>query len=284
MNEHSKAASYWDLIPLGQMDAKERAAFYDDLADDDTEEHLFFGDRTSHLYENPRLEACILEDDGRVVPAQGYRGRPLLKDTQVNVFLDRYFVAAMPGNHFDLQLAITSRHYFKGRTEPDRVAHTLAVKGVLNDYTNYLTEPVFRNLTVTDLLTLDIAVNFLSDRSTRRMLATMEHDMISKGVQLVSTFNPVFGTVAAYARGIVKMCLDAKKNVSIVDAHIGFTSEPGTLSPTLVEGTYLLFQPTTEEDKLVLKDATYDHEDRVLRIDGIAAPRNHLFLRVARAI
>jgi hypothetical protein len=276
-------ATYWGLIPLGLMSREDRRDFYDELAGDDLEAHLFIGKRNSQLYENPRLELSVLERDGAVVPAQGYDNGSRLEDKRIDVFLERYYVAAMPGHNFDLQLAITSRHYFHGRDEPERVAHTLAVKGVIGDYVNYITEPVFRGLSVEKHLTLDIAVNFLSDRTTRKFLAAMDNDTVAKGVQLASTFNPIFGTVATYAQGLVRMCLQAKRNVNITDAHISFTSMPSALSASLVEGTYLLFQPTTEEEKISLKGASYDFDQKALRIADTVVSRNHLFLRIMQS-
>lgn len=281
MSRH-ESTSFWGLTPLGGMPEEDRQEFYDLLIDDEQEEHFFLGDSTSHLYENPRLEIAILEDDGTLRPAQGYSSRPALGNGRIDVFLERYFAAAMPGNNYELQLAISSRHRFPDRQEPDRVAHTLAVRGVLNDYANYLTEPVFQGLAVDDLLTLDIAVNFLSDKSTRRLLAALDSEVLSKGIKLAGTFNPVFATLATYAQGFVKMCLEQKKNVSITDSHLTLTRSPGPLSATLVEGTYLLVQPSTGEERVNMLDARYDFHQSMLLVGNEKISRNHLFLRVAR--
>ena len=117
--------TFWGLRSLGEMPLPDRAAFYEGLERSDVEKHLFLGSRTSHLYENPRLELAILEDDWTVVPAQGYTARPPLSDTCIDLFLERYYAAAMPGRNFDLQLAITSRHHFQGRNDPERIAQMM---------------------------------------------------------------------------------------------------------------------------------------------------------------
>lgn len=283
MSPREKTESFWGLTPLGQMSPAERQEFYDILVDDEPEEQLFFGDSTSHLYENPRLEIAILEKDGSLHPAQGYSSTASLANTRVDVFLERFFAAAMPGNNYDLQLAITSRHRFPDRPEPDRVAHTLTVKGVLNDYANYLTEPVFQGLAIADLLTLDIAVNFLSDKNTRHLLGLLDHEVLSKGIKLAGTFNPVFGTLATYAQGFVKMCLEQKKNICITDAHLTLAANPGPLSASLVEGTYLLLQPTTAEESMSMGNARYDFKDKSLWVADQKVSRNHLFLRITRS-
>lgn len=279
----NEESSFWGLAPLGAMSDQDRQQFYDLLVDDEPEEHLFFGERTSHLYENPRLEVAVLEDDGSLSPAQGYSARPPLENSRVDVFLERFFAAAMPGDNYDLQLAISTRHFFPDRPEPDRVAHTLAVKGVLKDYANYLTEPVFQGLSVEKFLTLDIAVNFLSDRNTRRLLKALDSEVLSKGVKLAGSFNPVYSTVATYAQGFVKMCLEHKKNVSITDAHLTLTGTPGPLSAALVEGTYLLVQPATTEERVDVRNARYNFEDNTLRLEGEKLLRNHFFLRISRS-
>src|SRR4051794_36951542 len=99
----------WDIKTLGSLSPEERAEFYDDLSEDALEEHLFFpGGGESRLYENPRLEVCILDNEGTVVPAAGYSAGDTLRDTRVNVYVERYFVEAMPGQQFDLQVALST--------------------------------------------------------------------------------------------------------------------------------------------------------------------------------
>src|SRR3954466_2359907 len=93
----------WVIRPLGELSPVERAEFYDDLSEDDPEGHLFGeAGAGSRLYENPRLEVCVLEGHGILTPAAGRAGDVSLHDSRVNVYLERYFVQAMPGRQFDL--------------------------------------------------------------------------------------------------------------------------------------------------------------------------------------
>ena len=271
----------WELRPLGGLTTTERASFYEDLVEGEDEEHLFgFGDGDSRLFENPRLEVGVVTDDGTIVPAEKYRKKAGLRDTRVNIYLERYFVQAMPASRFDIQLAVSSRHYFDDRPEPERVAHTLVVRGVMGDYANYLSEPVFRRLKIGDALSLDIAVTFLTDRSTERLLQFLKGPDIRKGMDLIQTYNPIFGTVANYVRGVVESLASAKKNTPITDAHLTFVASPGELSVPLVAGTYLLFQPSTEKDDVLSRSPRYDRDKQKVVVSDGDFGRNHAILRI----
>jgi hypothetical protein len=273
----------WNIRALGALTPRERGDFYDDLSEDDPEDHLSLpGGTDSKLYENPRLEVSILDDDGSLVPAEGRPATSALRDSRVNVYLEKYFVRAMPGRRFDLQLAVSSRHHFDDRAEPDRVSHTLVVGGVLGDYATYLSEPVFRGLRVSDTLALDIAVTFLSDRSTDRLLSVLKAPELRQGVELLSAFNPVFGMVTTYVRGLVESLASAKRNQAITDAHLTFTTSPGRLSLSLVEGTYVLSQPAVGGDETMLESPRYDSDRQRLVVEGSEWERNYLVVRVER--
>ncbi len=273
----------WDLRALGSLSPLERATFYENLSDNDREDYLFIS-RTgnSTLYENPRLEIGIVSDNGSIVPAEKYPATEGIRDGNLDVFLERYFVQAMPGRQFDLQLAVSSRHWFDNRDEPDRVSHTLVVRGVIGDYANYLSEPVFQNLRVSDSLTLDIAVTFLTDRSTERLTEFLKRPELRQGIQLATTFNPVFGTVATYVRGVVESLAAAKKNQPITDAHVTFVARPGELSPPLIEATYVLFQPSTESDDSMTRKPRYDSVRRRIVLEDADCERNYMIMRIRR--
>lgn len=274
----------WDIRALGELTPTERAEFYEDLSETDPEEHLFmFSGENSNLYENPRLEVGILQAGGTIVSAEKYPEVEGLRDTHVNVYLERYFVQAMPGKLFNLQVAVSSRHYFDDRTEPDRVAHTLVVRGVLGDYANYLSEPVFRNLKVFDRLTLDIAVTFLTDRATERLLEFLRSSGLQQGIQLASGYNPIFGMVATYVRGLVEWLAAAKRNQPITDAHLTLLASPGDLSPPLIEGTYILFQPSVNEENTMMRKPRYDPDRQKIVLEDADFERNYLILRIEKA-
>ncbi len=274
----------WDLgtRTFDKLSSRDRAQFYEDLSESDPEQHFFTSSASSKLYENPRLEVGIVADGGEILPAEKYPKTQGLHDTVVDVTLERYFVQAMPGRQFDLQLAVSSRHHFDNRDEADRVSHTLVVRGVLGDYTNYLAEPVFQKLKVSDMLSLDIAVTFLTDRSTERLMQFLKSPELQKGIQLTSTFNPVFGTVATYVRGVVESLAAAKKNQPITDAHMTFVASPGALSPPLIEGTYILFQPSTEHEDSMSRKPRYNIDRQRVVLEDADFERNYMILRIKR--
>src|SRR5579863_8326334 len=181
----------WDLRPLGALTARERGEFYDELSEDAGEAHFFSNDDQPNLYENPVLAVGFVMNDGSIVPAERLVKTSGLSGCRVDVYLERYFVFAMPGKIFDLQLAISSGHRFDDRADLERVSHTLVVHGVLGHYANYLGEPVFKGLKVTDELPLDFAVTFLTDRSTEHLVAFLKRPELQKGIQMVGSYNPI---------------------------------------------------------------------------------------------
>lgn len=273
----------WTLKTLGGSTPKERASFYEDLSDDDSKQHLFWDASDPKRFENPRLEVGILLDSGKIVSPGNYPNPKCLQDVKIDVYLERYFVDAMPGSQFDLQLAISSRHQFADRPEADRVSHTLVVRGVLGDYANYLAEPVFENLSVSNKLLLDVAVTFLTDRSTERLTQFLKSPELRQGIKLASVYNPIFGTVATYVTGVVESLAAAKKNRGVTDAHIGFLSSPGQMSPPLIEGTYILLQPSTDPESFSTVDARYDAQRQRVMIEDKPLERNYMILRIKKS-
>ena len=73
---------------------------------------------------------------------------------------------------------LSSRHHFNDRGEPDGVAHTLVISGVLGNYTNSMAEPVFQKPKVSQSLTLDVAVtaSSISQRSELRVSPDVRFD------------------------------------------------------------------------------------------------------------
>lgn len=269
---------FWDFPTLGELDVTQRATFYDEIADDMEGENLFgFGD--SRFFENPTLRVGVLQSDRTVVPAT-QACAATIGNTKINVYMEKYFVHDMPGNRFDLQIMIGARHHFDDRDEPDEIAHTLAVKGVRRDYVNYLSEPVFRNLAIEEVLSLYVAVNFVGDKSTNAFLAFMDNDAVKKGLQLVNIYNPVFGAAVGYVRSIAGGLLSARKNQAITNMNLSFVRSPGPASMPLVEGTYLLVQPLRDEQELDFSRIVFDASVDRFKVGDQLLDRNHMVLRI----
>ena len=56
----------WMLETLGDMTPAARAAFYDDLSDDDPKQHFWGNASDPRRFENPRLEVGLLLDTGEI--------------------------------------------------------------------------------------------------------------------------------------------------------------------------------------------------------------------------
>jgi hypothetical protein len=271
---------FFEIKSLGEQSDTERAAFYDELVEDDASSFNLFGrGQDANYFENPTLRVGLLLADGRVVPAS-QASQPAIKDTRIDVWVERYFVQAMPANDFALQLVVAARHLFKDRKDAQEIAFTLAARGVLEDYVNCLSEPAFRGLTIKDSLSLGLMVNFVGDRTTDALLSFMDSEAVKKGMQLANTYNPVFGTVTTYCRSIVAGILKAKKNKAITNMNLSFLSEPGEMSTPLVEGTYLLIQPLRDEKELSFADISFDATTGKFVTNGQPLKRNHLVIRV----
>ena len=269
---------FWNFPTLGELSPSQRGAFYDAIASDIEEEELFgLGDST--FFENPTLRIGLLRPDYAVVSPTD-AAQPTISNTKINVSLDRYYVHDMPGYSFDLQIMIAARHRFNDRGEDQEVAHTLAVKGVKKDYVNYLGEPVFRHLSVTEELSLGIMVNFLGDKTTTALLAFMDSDAVKKGVQLIDTYNPVFGAAAGYIRSIAGGLPSAHKNQAITNMNLTFFSKPNLTQVPLVAGTYLLVQPKRNELDLDFSRIRLDSSTGHFFAGEQPLERNHVVLSI----
>ena len=141
-----------DAATLGELSDEERTAFYDDLMEDDPATFNMFGlGGNAKYFENPTLRVGLVEVDNRVVPAQESKA-VTIRNASIDIWIERYFVQSMPMNKFNLQLVLSVRHFFKDKKDSQEIAYTLAAKGLLKDYVNYITEPVFKGLSVKDSL------------------------------------------------------------------------------------------------------------------------------------
>ena len=78
---------FWDFPTLGELDATQRAAFYDEIADDIKGDDLFgFGD--SKYFENPTLRVGVLRPDRTVVSA-GQTNAPTIGNTKFTIQVDK---------------------------------------------------------------------------------------------------------------------------------------------------------------------------------------------------
>ena len=186
----------------------------------------------------------------------------------------------MPGNDFNLQIAIRTRHQFEDQAESSEIAHTFAVDGVQGDYVNYLSEPVFSNLSVEDQLSLEIAVIFVGDKNTDRILNIINKENVKKGIVLAGTFNPIFGVVANYVRNIGSELLQTRKNKRITRENFTLVSKPGSLSIPLKEGTYVFVQPRKDEKEFTFTGVRYDSLTDRVSVQGQPLARNHMILRI----
>jgi hypothetical protein len=198
--------------------------------------------------------------------------------------MSRFFAGAMPGKRFQLQLFLGSQHRFEDNKEAELIGHSYAVDGILGDYVNLLNEPVFRNLQVADLLKLRIGVNFLVNKTTQEYAELLKSDVVTRGIELTRSYNPVFGSALAYIRGVTSAILKGRGNKAIISHDVTFTAKPSPTVPTLCAGTYLFIQ--VPKDKLAGFDWTPLRWDpRTSRVLEVSQPVewNHLILRLQAA-
>jgi len=274
---------FWPGTPLSELAAEDRGIFYDALADDDIGDQLFGGGKKANLYESQAFRIGIVDDKSRVVPAAGFKHPKPLSNARINVFLEGFFAAAMPGRKFRLQLLIGATHRFDEGLAQD-IGHTVAVDGVLEDYVGVLGDPCFWKLKIDETLTLHVSINFVADKSDESVLRLLDSDQVKKGVELTATYNPVFGATLAYARGIAQALLKSRQNQSIIKCTVGFRTDPGDIGIPLAESTYVLVQVPSPELNTFSWDNTQWHSasGRIVR-DGQPLMFNHLLLRLESA-
>lgn len=275
-------ASFWDLPALGELGPEERRDFYDEIAEDEKigGRAGFAGLGDSAFFENPGLKVGLIEGES-VVAASGYTGREPIRNSKINLFLERYFAYQMPGRDFDLQLMIGSHHYFADRKEPSEVTHTFAVEGKEGDYVPCLGVPLFAGLSIRDSLLLRIGVTYLGDRTRDEIVKHLNSEVVKKGLLLATGYNPVFGAAASYAQSIAVALVNSKfRNRKITRAEITFSGSPGPISLPLVEGTYVFVQPKRDEQELSFSNLRLSPSRDGILLGGQPLKRNHMILRV----
>lgn len=271
---------YWDFVTLSELDKNEKAAFYNEIIEDIEGDNLF-GMGDSRYFENPTLRVGILNEDLTVSSIINANGKTVESD-KINLYLEKYYVYDMPGDNFNLQLMIETRHQFN-KDKESQVGHTIAVNGLKKDFVNYLSEPVFKNLSVDDTLSLGIMVNFIGDKKTDSWLSFIKSDVVKTGIDLVGGFNPVYGTAANYIKSIAGGVLSSKKNQAITNMKISFLKSPGKLSIPLIEGTFILIQPMRDEHEINFEGITFEPSSGYFKQDGINLARNHMIFRIEAA-
>jgi hypothetical protein len=268
---------YWDFVTLGELENSEKAAFYNEIIEDIEGDNLF-GMGDSRYFENPTFRVGMLNDDLSVSPAM-QTNRDIAQCDNINLYLEKYYVYDMPGDNFNLQIMIETRHRFNENEETD-IGHTIAVQGLKKDFVNYLSEPVFKNLSIGDELSLGIMVNFIGDKKTDSWLSFIKSDVVTTGLDLVGSFNPIYGTAANYIKSIAGGILAARKNQAITNMKLTFLKSPGITSLPFVEGTYILIQPMREEKEIDFNGIVYDKPSGYYKQNGHILQRNHMELRI----
>jgi len=273
---------FWDLPALGELPPEERGAFYDAIAEDEksTGRAGFAGLGDSAFFENPGLKVGLIEGDS-VVAATGYTRRKPIRNSKINLFLERYFAYQMPGRDFDLQLMIGSHHHFAGRKEPSEVTHTFAVAGREGDYVPCLGAALFGGLSIRDNLLLRIGVTYLGDRTRDEIVKHLNSEGVKKGLLLATGYNPIFGAAASYAQSIAVALVNSKfRNRKITRAEITLSGSPGAISIPLVEGTYVLVQPKRDEQELSFSNLRLNPSRDGILLGNQPLKRNHMMIRV----
>lgn len=189
----------------------------------------------------------------------------------------------MPTSSFKLQLMLGARHFFNNRGK-EEVGHCLVVDGHQDAHVNFTGESCFRGLRVHSDLSLEIAVNFLTDKKTESMLRLLSSAPLREGIKLTATYNPVFPVALSYLRTATEALLKAKKNKPIVNYKLSLRSEPGDSGIPLICATYVILQDWGKEFSLFSwNDFRWDKgSGQLLRNDG-PVRANYMLLRLERA-
>jgi len=274
------SSKFWPGTPIGQMAEEEQGSIYDEIPQEGVDNFVRFGRKKKWESKAFRL-GVLLPGSPNFVPAGDPKVSklPALNDSKVSIYLTRYFAAAMPGDHFDLQFSLGAQHQFDDDVSSE-VGHSCSVQGIMGDYINLLNVPYIRGIIVNSEINLKISVNFLSSRSDERIIRFLRSDLLKQGVNLTGTYNPIFGVAVGYIRGLTETLLSEKKNTNIINCEVGFQHDAGDSGFWLREATYLFVQvPSNEISSFNWRDITWNQlEDRVYK-SIFALDYNHLLLR-----
>lgn len=276
-------SNFWPGTPIGQMSDEDKGLIYDTIPQEGPDNFTLFGTKKKWESKSFRL-GVLLPGSSTFVPAEDSRisKLPAVNNSKISIYLTKYFAAAMPGNHFDLQFSLGAQHQFEDNVASD-VGHSRSVQGLIGDYVNILNVPYIRGIKVGTEITLKISINFLSSKSDERILRFLKSDLLKQGINLTNTYNPIFGVAVGYIRGLTETLLTEKKNTNIINCEVGFQHEAGDLGFWLREASYLFVQvPGNELSSFNWRDISWNQlEGRVYK-SIFPLDYNHLLLRFER--
>lgn len=167
-----------------------------------------------------------------------------LKNSNVKITLDRLRVFDYPGKGTRTVLFnFSAQHQTStpGQTQDLNFAQNYRIKeGGGAGITGY---PVFVGLKVgTEGISFKCSTINVANEDDQKILNFLDGDVFKKGLELISTVNPVIPIVSGFATGIVKTFAQRHENVPVQDFYMGLDFSGIRLRAQLKEGSYIVVQ------------------------------------------
>jgi hypothetical protein len=103
--------------------------------------------------------------------------------------------------------------------------------------------PIFDGLTVPpNGINFSCRITNVANTNDENLLSFLTNDTFTKGLQMISGFNPALPAITDYAQGIAKIFLSRHENVLIHSFDLGLNLTKISTRPKLREGSYIVAQ------------------------------------------
>ncbi len=229
------------------------------------------------LVDNPNGEPQPIQYAGAI------KADKALKDSRVNVRLDRLRVCSYPGGgeHFIL-LTFKAQNQVAGDTEPVSFSRTFrALEGQAAGLLGY---PLFTGLNVGKQgVAFECTTINVKNAQDVAFLDLFDSQPFRAGLDLLTTAQPVLKPFTGLTLGVARMFAKRNENVPVQDFYLGLDFSPAALGARLCEGNYIAVQVPTESE-LNWKDWQFQPQTGQIgtRSDGAPLPYNYVVFRVTR--
>jgi hypothetical protein len=180
--------------------------------------------------------AQVIRDAGNIPPD------PALKNSRINIKLDRLSAANYPGKGmhrilFDFyaqnQMAGNTEHLHFNATYRVREGEHVAIRGY----------PIFLGLHVgSEGVAFKCFTVNVKNESDEAFLDFLEADAFTAGLKLIITAQPALGPLSQMALGMTKAVAKRHRNVPVQEFYLGLDFGTSPMGARLAEGSYIVVQ------------------------------------------
>lgn len=271
------------MKPLNEMSAAEAVELYESLDLHDQANKIIENNRGIDLRTvmppwNKEPEAWehtsfaygfIAEETGNlkelpITDARSIKADDTLCNSQITVSLDFLNVFDYPGKgKHKVMIEFNALNHISGQEQELSFNQVFSIQeGQRAPISGY---PIFIGLnTGGELVQFNTRIVNISNNTDEKLLEALEGGMVSKGITLVNSLNPVIPVITQYAKAISEAILKRNQNVEITSPSMGLYFGDSAMRMKLARGSYITVQ-VSDPEEFTWKDWIYDRTNGRIR-------------------